>query len=183
MMAIIVMQREFHHCPKPEPCPEIDSTFSVIVVPGDSIPHTAPKVEISKPDSIVPQPVPKEIDSAAVARAYYAQVFGYTVFVDDSTLYFALNWMVEQNRFKWAIPNYAVRKPTAIIHKTSIIESVKPAKIRNKYFVGLGTGGNLNQFDIAPSLAVLTPKNHLYTVDYKIFGKEAWFHTYWKIGK
>jgi len=181
MMAIIVMQREFHHCPKPEPCPEIDSTSSVTIIPGDSIPHQAPKVEIGKPDSIVPQPIPKKIDSAAVAQAYYSKVYGYNVMVDDSTLYVGFKWMVEQNQLKWTIPNIANRKKTAIIHKTTIIESVKPDDPKLKVFVGMGTGGNLNQFDIAPAIALLTRKQHLYTLDYKVFNEEFWIHTYWKL--
>jgi len=174
---ILFIQIECHRCPK---CPEAITTTDTCYIAGDTVIRELPAVIPPKPASIIPQPIPADIDSAAIAKAYFSKVYGYAVLVDDSSMYAGFKYMIEQNRLQWFIPNVVNRKPTAIIHNTSIIESVKQ---KNKWFAGVGIGGSLNTFDIAPSLALLTSKQNLYTVDYKLFGKEFWIHTYWKIGK
>ena len=180
LIGLLFFQRECHRCPKAEPCPEQDTITTITVMPGESMPQEKPKVIIQKYDSIVYKEVPANIDSAAVARAYYAQTYGYTVMVDNSTLYVGFDWMVEQNTLQYTIPKIANRKPTAIIHNTSIIESVKP---RNKYFAGIGVGRSLNSFALAPSLALLIKKDHLYSFSYDLLNKDMYFTMYWKIGK
>lgn len=177
LILLLVLQQECHHCP------DVGNTVSktdTCYIAGDTVIRELPVVIPSKPDSIVPQPIPANIDSAAVAMAFYSKVFGNAILVDDTSMYAGFNYLIEQNRLQWFIPKVANRRPTAIIHNTSIIESVKP---RNKFFAGVGIGRSMNEFGLAPSVALLTKKDHLYSVSYDLINKDMYFTMYWKIGR
>jgi hypothetical protein len=180
LISLLIIQKECHRCPVAEPCPEPDTIQTIKIVKGDSVPHELPAVKVPDPDSIKPQPVPAGIDSASVATAYFSKVYGYTVMVDDSSMYVGFKYLIEQNRLKWVIPNVQNRKPTAIIHNTTLIESVKK---RNKYFAGVAVGRSFKSFGLAPSVAILTKKDHLYSVHYDVINKDLYFTVYYKIGK
>jgi hypothetical protein len=175
LILLLVLQRECHRCPV---CPEAITTTDTCYIAGDTVIRELPAVIIPKPDSIIPQPIPTNIDSAAIAKIYFSKVYGYAVLVDDSSMYAGFKYMIEQNRLQWFIPEVANRRATAIIHNTTVIESVKP---KNKYFAGIGVGRSFNSFGLAPSVALLTKRDHLYSIHYDILNKDLYATAYWKI--
>jgi hypothetical protein len=175
LIILLVLQRECHRCPV---CPEAITTTDTCYIAGDTVIRELPAVIPPKPDSVIPQPIPADIDSAAIAKILFSKVYGYAVLVDDSSMYAGFKYMIEQNRLMWFIPEVANRKATTIIHNTSIIESVKP---RNKYFAGIGVGGNQTKFGLALSFAMLTKRDNLHALDFDVINREIWFRTYWKI--
>jgi len=52
-----------------------------------------------------------------------------------------------------------VLRPIEITNNTTVTNP-----IRNMVFVGLGIGGGINSFNLSPTLALLTKKQHLYTL-------------------
>lgn len=180
LLLIIIFQRECHRCPVADPCPEPDTIRTVKIVKGDSIPHELPVVLVPDPDSIKAQPVPAGIDSAAVAAAYFSKVYGYVKMVDDSSLYVGFRYLVEENKLRWVIPKIANRKTTAYYFNTTYVYK-NPPKL--KLFAGIGVGRSLNSFALAPSLALITKKDHLYSIHYDVINRDVYFSIYWKISK
>jgi hypothetical protein len=177
LIILFVLQRECHRC---QVCPEPTVTTSTSTIPGDPYPVPYPVVKIERHDSIIYKDVPADIDSASVAKAYYAEVYGKNrVIADDTSVFVSIDWMVTQNSLKTVKPYIQNRRAKTVINNTYVTNP--PEDQKNKYYIGIGTGGNLNQFDIAPAIALVTKKDHLYTFEYQVFGKEYWFHTYWKI--
>lgn len=175
LIILLVLQRECHRCPV---CPEAITTTDTCYIAGDTVIRELPAVIPPKPDSIIPQPIPADIDSAAIAKIFFSKVYGYAVLVDDSSMYAGFKYMIEQNRLMWFIPEVANRKATTIIHNTSIIESVKP---KLKVFAGIGVGRSFNSFGLAPSVALLTERDHLYAIHYDIINSDFYATAYWKI--
>jgi hypothetical protein len=125
-----------------------DNTYPVIT-PGEPVP--------------VPYPVPADVDTNDIFAAFFAKVQDKITLADDSSIFVSIEYLITQNRLKWIIPTIQNRRSTTIIHNTSIIESVKPG---NKYFVGIGLGRSITSFGLAPSIALLTKKDHLYSFSY-----------------
>lgn len=109
-----------------------DTIKKTDTIHGDSIPIPYPVVEIKKEDSIVYVEVPVDIDSAAIAREYYAERYYNPVIINDSLLYVRIEAMVTENKLKWIIPYRQIRRPQVINHYTVIQQIIIDQKLRFK---------------------------------------------------
>lgn len=96
-----------------------DTITKTDTIKGDSIPVPYPVVEIKKEDSIAYVEVPAQIDSAAIAKDYFAKRFYSPVIIDDSLLYVRIEAMVSENRLKWVVPYRQIRRPQIVNHYTT----------------------------------------------------------------
>lgn len=175
LIGLLFLQRECHRCTE---CTEITKTDTLYIA-GDSIPVPYPVITPGKPYP-VPYPVPADVDTALILADFFSKVQDKIILADDSSVFVSIEYLVTQNRLKWIKPFIQNRRATTIINNTTIIESVKP---RNKIFAGVGVWRSLTSFGLAPSLALLTKKDHLYSFSYDLINKDAYFTLYWKIGK
>jgi hypothetical protein len=176
LVIIIVLQRE---CNKPEPCPPMPADTVNIIIPPD------PEI-IIKP---VPKPYPvyrdtgsvrwkyKKIDSLEIVKLYFAQNKYHRILKDDTSAFVAITDVVTENELQEAIFEFQNRRPIMVQE----INILPPSKAKNKYFVGLGIGRSPTEFGLAPSVALLTKKDHLYTTHYDVLNKDLYFTMYWNI--
>lgn len=169
LMLLLFLQRECQRCPEPTEIVRVDTVYQY-----DSIPYTPPPM-FPKPGNVINQPIPKGIDSLAVARAYFSKRMGIDTLVNDSLYLLSLSWEVQENKPTLFQPTIINRQPTTIISHT-LTEAP-----RNKVFAGLGVGLNHTQFGLAPSVALLTKKDHLYSVSYDVINKDFGVTFYYKI--
>lgn len=190
-MLLLFLQRECHRCPEPTEIVRVDTVYQY-----DSIPYIPPPM-FPKPGNVINQPIPKGIDSLAVARAYFSKRMGIDTLVNDSLYLLSLSWEVQENKPTFFQPTIVDRKPTTIISHT-ITE-----KPRNKVFVGIGVGGSPNRgklysirpddasgigvdgspnsFGLAPSAALYTKRENLYTASYDVINKDFYVTFFYKI--
>ena len=170
LMLLLFLQRECHRCPDcPPEIVRVDTVYQY-----DSIPYTPPAMT-PKPGTVIEQPIPEGIDSLAVARAYFSKRMGIDTLVNDSLYLLSLSWEVQENKPIFYQPTIIDRKPTTIISHT--ITEPK----RNKVFAGMTVGGNPEQFGLGASIALMTKKEHLYSVSYDVINKDFGVTFYYKI--
>lgn len=169
LILLLFLQRECHRCPEPTEIVRVDTVYRY-----DSIPYTAPPMT-PKPGMVIVQPIPAGIDSLVIARAYFSKRMGIDTLVNDSLYLLSLSWEVQENKPTFFQPTIVDRKPTTIISHT-IIE-----KPRNKVFVGIGVGGSPNSFGLAPSVALYTKRENLYTASYDVINKDFYVTFFYKI--
>jgi hypothetical protein len=175
LIILLVLQRECHRCPDvTEPVAKTDTVY----IPGDPYPVSYPVYVPVRYDSIVYDTSLREVDSFAIVKDYLAEVYGHAVLIDDSSAFLKINYMVCENRLKYVIPIFQNKRATTIIHNTTVIESVKP---KTKIFAGVGVGRSLTSFALAPSLALLSKKDHLYTMSYDVINNDVYVSMYWKL--
>ena len=179
LLLVILFMRE---CQKPPAVMDCgDCPDSVSFLPGDPYPVRYDSIiyrdtTIYK-DSIVYQSVPENIDSGKIARLYFAERFSNRVLVDDTSLYFAVEYMTTQNRVQWFIPTYQNRRERQVNYYY-IAPKQDPT---NKVFAGLGIGRSPTSFGLSPAVALLTKKDHLYQVQYDVLNRDTYFTIFWKI--
>lgn len=170
LLVVIFLQRE---CSRPQPCPDpvvrVDTVYRY-----DTIPYTPPPMT-PKPGTVIEQPIPEGIDSLAVARAYFSRRMGIDTLVNDSLYLLSLRWEVQENKPTLFQPTIINRQPTTIISHTT---TEKP---RNKVFLGVGVGGSQNAFGIAPSVALYTKRENLYTASYDVINKDFYVTFFYTI--
>lgn len=169
LMLLLFLQRECHRCPEPTEIVRVDTVYRY-----DTIPYTPPPMT-PKPGNVINQPIPKGIDSLAVARAYFSKRMGIDTLVNDSLYLLSLSWEVQENKPILFQPTIINRQPTTIISHT-LTEAP-----RNKVFVGITVGGNPEHFGLGASVAMLTKKDHLYSVGYDVINKDFGVTFYYKI--
>ena len=169
LMLLLFLQQECHRCPEPTEIVRVDTVYKY-----DSIPYTPPPM-FPKPGNVINQPIPKGIDSLAVAMAYFAVRNGNDTIVNDDRYLISMRWAVTENKPTFFQPTIVNKQPTTIISHTLI------EKPRNKVFVGVGVGGSPNSFGIAPSLALFTKRENLYTASYDVLNKDFYITFYYKI--
>lgn len=120
-------------------------------------------------------------DSARII-ADYAKLRKYNLPVmDDSNGKLNVFADVQFNEIqKWNYEAQFYPKTTIIEKNHYVIE-----KPRTKVFVGIQAGIIIpaTKGILAPSVALITKKNHLYTLQYDPFNKAGQIGTYWKIGR
>lgn len=168
-MLLLFLQRECQRCPEPTEIVRVDTVYQY-----DSIPYTPPPMT-PKPGIIVPQAPPRLVDSLAVVMAYFAVRQGTDTLVNDDRYLISMRWAVTQNKPTFFQPTIVNRMPTTIISHT-ITE-----KPRNKVFAGIGVGGSPSSFGIAPSVALFTKRENLYTASYDVINKDFYITFYYKI--
>ena len=168
-MLLLFLQKECHRCPEPTVIVRVDTAYKY-----DSIPYT-PAPMIPKPGIVVPQAPPKMVDSLAVVMAYFAVRQGTDTLVNDDRYLISMRWAVSENKPTFFQPTIVNRLPTTIISHTTI------EKPRNKVFAGIGVGGSPNSFGIAPSVALFTKRENLYTAGYDVINKDFYVTFFYKI--
>ncbi len=176
LILLLFLQRECHRCPEYE---EISDTTDTIYLPGDPVPIPYPVVEIRDRWITIYDTIIREVDTAAILRDYFAHRHGYDTLANDSSVFVAIGWHVTQNRLISLTPYIANRKPTTIIHRTTVIREVE--KKRNQYFMGVGVGRSPDQFGLAGSLALFTRQQNLYSLHYDMLNKDFYVTFYWRI--
>lgn len=189
LIAMFSIHRECNRCPEFEPVSTIieteyiiDSTATeaAVVIVTERIPGKQSGVPaIVYIDRI--ETVPADIDSAAVAKAYFtSRVYKDVVIVDDSNMHVSIDAEVFMNQLMWVKPVYKLRRPQTIIYKTTtIIQEVE--KHRNRYYAGIAIGRSLTNFGLGTSIALLSKEDHLYSLSYDFINKDAYFTLYYKI--
>jgi len=129
-------------------------------IKGDSILVPYPVVQIVKEDSIIYRIIPAQIDSAEVAS------------VDDTNIYITFDAMVSENRLRYILPHVQIRRPQVINYYTTVIHEEQP---RTKVFAGAGIGRSVSSFGLAPSVALLTKREHLYSLHYDVINRDVYF--------
>jgi len=153
-----------------------DTIYRTDTIKGDSIPVPYPVVKIVKEDSIVYRNIPAQIDSAAVAREYYAERYYKQYHIaNDSSIFISIDALVSENKLRWVVPYVQIKKPQVINHYTTIIQEVEQ---RNKLFYGFGVGRNPNEFSLTGNLALYTKQHTLYSISYDIIHKDIYFTMY-----
>lgn len=173
LIGIIFLQRECHRCP------DVKTSYRVDTIPGDVIPSV---IELSRPDPyfvFVDTGRQMFVDTAAILRDYFAQVVYLDTLKDDSSAFIAVLDTVTQNRLQGRKLYFANRKPTSIIHSTTI----QPADTeRLKLYAGamlaIAPG---ERTEIGPALFVTTPKGYGYSYAYGFNEKTHTFTLLWKV--
>lgn len=117
-----------------------DTITKTDTIKGDSIPVPYPLIEIQKEDSVVYIEVPSAIDSAKIARDYFAKRYYSPVIIDDSLLYVRIEAMVTENKLKWVVPYRRIRMPRVVNHYTTVIH--QSSELNKIKFRGGGFGMN-----------------------------------------
>lgn len=168
LMLLLFLQRECHRCPEPTEIVRVDTVYRY-----DTIPYTPPPM-IPKPGIVMPQVPPAMVDSLAVVMAYFAVRQGTDTLVNDDKYLISMRWAVTQNKPTFFQPTIVNRLPTTIISHTI-------SKPTNKVFLGVGVGGSQNAFGIAPSVALYTKRENLYTASYDVINKDFYVTFFYKI--
>jgi hypothetical protein len=126
-------------------------------------------------DSIRYTDIPLEVDSGAIIRDYFSEVYSTANVIDDSLAKLDLSWMVTRNRVKWIKPELTIHTKTHEIVKVITHPAPDP---RTTGFMGLGIGRSPNSFGLAPSFALLTKKSNLYSIQYDVLNKDLYFTMY-----
>jgi hypothetical protein len=123
----------------------------------------------------VPYPLPKDteyveipanVDTSEILKDYFARLY-YNQTISDSNLVAIIEDSVTQNRIIHRTFKYQWLQP-----QTVIINEVKPqGKERSKVYVGVELGGNMQQFNLSPTLRLATVKGNMYGVRYGAIDK------------
>lgn len=172
LIGIIFLQRECHRCP------EVTASYRVDTVPGDVVPSV---IELSRPDPyfiFVDTGRRMFVDTAAILRDYFARVVYLDTLKDDSTAFIAILDTVTQNRLMGRHLLYANRKPTSIIHTTTI-QPADPERL--KLYAGAMFALTPERSDLGPALIMMTPRGAGYSYAYGINEKTHTLSIVWRI--
>lgn len=121
------------------------------------------------------------IDSLDVVTDYFKQLIADDTLRGENYMV-AIHDIISRNRIQKRSAEVTVKEITKTIHEIdSIYYTTECPKLRNKVYVGFGVGGWTDKGGIAPSLALNTKKDNLYTGSYDLINRIAWIHMYWKI--
>lgn len=94
----------------------------------------------------------------------------------------AIRDVITRNRIQSRKATADINIITKTIHEVdSIFYTPDCPKLRHKVYAGIGIGGWTDKVGFAPSLALNTKKDNLYTASYDVINKTAWLSMYWKI--
>lgn len=167
LLLIIFFQRECHRCPDLPP----QSVITRVDTIRDTLLITPPPIT-PKPPKIEYITIPSIVDTAYIIRDYFSRKYGEDTLIDTRDLFLTLRWEVQENKPTMFQPTIINRKPTTIIQ-----HSIP----KNKYYAGINISGSKQSFSIAPSLALITKKESLYTLNYDLINKDISVGMYWKV--
>jgi len=178
LLLIVILQRQC--TPVPDPV--------IITETRDSI--ITQKVIVEKEGKVIYKPLPyavkdtvhdtifrthedtvKAMQDYQLTRSYKLPLF------DDSTGKIDVFATVHQN----SIQSWYYKGQVINMHTTNDRHHYVKELPRTKVYLGLGVGGWVDKVGLAPSAAVNTKKDHLYTGSFDVINKTAWVHTYWKL--
>lgn len=172
LIVFLVFQRQCSPKPKPEP----GKTEIRIVKEYDSV-EIKVEVPVPVPGEIVYRQLPADIDTVYVLKEHFGQ-FTYKQVVRDSNLEATIFDTVSQNKIVGRGFSYKILRPAEIQYITNI------PKPKMKLFAGVVIGANIppDKLVAAPSLMLLTKREHLYGYSYDVAGKTHQAGIYWKVG-
>jgi hypothetical protein len=172
LLVVIFFLRECTPKPKPCPPPSIVTHTDTIKVPVDK-PYPVPV-----PGEIIYVPIPSDIDTQEILKDYFAQKTYTRTLIDDSTGKLVIRDTVTQNKLK----RYHLEGHLNVIEHTTTITNDITVPLRNRVFLGLQIGSNLNSMMIVPTATLLTKKDKtLYTLAYDPFSKVGYVGMQFKI--
>lgn len=94
----------------------------------------------------------------------------------------AIRDVISRNRIQKRTATATVKMVVQTIHQIdSIYYTTECPTPKNKVYAGVGIGGWTDKIGLAPTLAINTKKDNLYTVSYDVINKTAWVNIYWKL--
>jgi hypothetical protein len=160
LIGIIVYLSECN--PKPKVCNDnIEIKSDTLYVYDTTIKEI--KVSYPLPKDTEYVEIPVNIDTLEILKDYYAKIY-YNQTISDSNLIATIEDSVSQNRIFHRKFNYQWLKPTTIINN----EIKQPTKENVKLYLGVELGGNINTFNLSPTVRLSTPKGNLYGFRYGI---------------
>lgn len=125
----------------------------------------------------VPKYIP-DIECVELYKNYYASAMYVDTLKNDSLALIVLHDTVHKNRLTGRTLYYKDRTPTQIITYT-----YSPAEVqRNRYYIGILTGGGKNYFGIGPSV-LMQRRTVAYGYTYDITNKQHYLSFYYSIIK
>jgi len=181
LVILLVMQRQCTRdpdLPAPASSHTVVTTYDTIPV-YDTIPEHVPALVTQ--DSVLPD---SSLDTLAIIADYFAVKSANDTLKGENYL-IVIRDIVTQNRIRSRKAEATINIITETVHTTDSIPYPVPAddclKPRTKVYAGIGIGGWTNKSGFAPSLAINTKKDHLYSVSYDVINQTAWLQIYWKI--
>lgn len=165
LCGIIFLQREVgHHT--------VNNDNRVTSIAYDSVQRSVQIQYIPGPVQTVQTTIPVVVDSMAIVRIFYQRNV-YKQTVGDSLISAEITSVVSMNKLDSLGFKYKILRPTTIT-------TIKDEKF--KLFAGVGGGANKTSLaSFGPEVAMLTSKDHLYTINYNTINKSINLSVLWKI--
>ena len=112
-------------------------------------------------------------DTMAILQDYFAKVVYKDTIIDDSNAFITIYDTISQNR----ILSRSVHSKVF----THTYTKVTQKRVRNKVFVGFGANGWSDKFGMSADVALLTKREHLYTMGYDPINNSISLSLYWKL--
>lgn len=172
LLVVIFFLRECSPEPKPCPPPSVVTHTDTILVPVDN-PYPVPV-----PGDVVYIPVPADVDTQEILKDYFARVPYERKLGNDTVGYLTLYDTVTKNR----LTSYRLKGTWKVIEHTTTITYNITTPLRNRVFLGLQIGSNLNAMTIVPTATLLTKKDKtLYSFGYDPFNGVGYVGMQFKI--
>ncbi len=186
MGIIIFLQYTFSSTPKPCPeCPTFDTTafLSELTIKYDSsaykpIHDTILDTLYLDKEIIITNEIPADIDSLAVAMAYYTVRFSSDTLAWDTNAHIVVNdWLFMNKIQKRVISPFEIYP-----HLTTVTKTVKiPYEPRFVLKVGFGVGGWDDKFGASLKVLAVTKSDQTYGASYDFINNFAEVSLYWTI--
>ena len=182
LMAILMLQRT---CKTEMTCPECDEFDTTAFIQTLPIKYKDTTVYVPKPytvykdtGKIIKVEVPADIDSFAIATAYFSESIITDTILNDTNGIIVVNDVISENEIK---ERYIYPKTLYPHYKivTGTIGEDYEEKI--KLFAGFGVIGGVNRFGFSANILLKTKKDAAYGLSYDIINKDIAFSMYWKL--
>jgi hypothetical protein len=179
-LLVFLFQRE---CTRPgEVPPSSDTTVSVVIIPGDSIPYS---VEIEKK---VPVPYFIDtgstrwrnlpIDTMAILADYFSRRWYNDTLMNDTSAFICVKSYVEKNQLHYEDLLFQNRRATAI-YNTTIVNNYGDGK--NKWYLGGGVNFLPGSPGISADVLIVTPKKMSIDGGYDFINRMGTIKAFYKI--
>ena len=168
-----------HECEVVE-CPEFDTVAFLATIPVEYKDTTiyVPVHDTVYNDTGSVVLIPQDIDSLAVATAYFSEIIVIDTILNDSNGIIVINDTISRNRIK----SRQIKPKTLYPSYKIITKTIKePCVERVKLYAGMSAIGSMNRFGIAPSILLETRKGIIYGASYDLINKDVIVSVYWKI--
>lgn len=176
LVILLLLQRQCTPEPElPTSTHSVDSIFDTIRIHDTITESTPPQIVY---DTVYPD-VP--YDTLDLIADYFK------VIISNDTLRgenysIAIRDVISRNRIQKRSATADINIIVKTIHEIdSIYYTTECPKPKTKVFAGVGIGGWTDKVGFAPTMALNTKKDNLYTASYDVINRTAWISMYWKI--
>jgi len=175
LVILLLIQRQCTPEPKTVSSHTVDTIHDTITV-HDTIPEHVPALVTH--DTVYSD---APFDTLDIIADYFAvKIANDTLSGENYSI--AIQDKISRNRILSRKANAKINILTETVHITdSIPVPCNCPKARNKVYAGIGVGGWTDKVGLAPTLALNTKKDNLYTASFDIINRTAWINMYWKI--